>query len=113
MRYEIIIPGHGTLMHACAILLSKYTTYNGDDGSALIFVCWIYGTDIALAVHKQRVRFHMCVCVCVIAFEGVINWLISPKSFIFMRYFAVQNHYNGNDGSAFAESMEQRVSYWT
>ena len=77
MQYdEIVIPGNVTLMHICAILLSKYTTYNDNDGSALIFICWMYGTGVALAVRKQRVRFYIFVCV--ITFEGVINWVISP-----------------------------------
>ena len=82
----------------------------GDDGFALIFVCWIYGTDIVLTVHKQAVRLYSFGCVH--AFESVINWVMSLQSFSLIRYFTVQIHYNGNDGSTFAESMEQRVSRW-
>ena len=36
--------------------------YNGDDGSALIFVGWMYGTGVALVVHEQRVRLYCFVC---------------------------------------------------
>ena len=76
----------------------------GDDGFALIFV------GFALAVHKQAVRLYSFGCVH--AFESVINWVISLQSFSLIRYFAVQIHYNGNNGSTFAESMERRVSCW-
>ena len=63
-----------------------------------------------MAANEQAVRLYCFVCV--IAFEGVINWVMSPQPFTLMRYFAVKIHYNGNDGSAFAESMKQRVSCW-
>ena len=36
--------------------------YNGNDGSALIFVCWMYGTGAVLALNQQRVRLYCCVC---------------------------------------------------
>ena len=56
--------------------------YNGDDGSALIFVCWMYGTGVALAVHEQRVRLYCFVCV--IAFEGVINWCLTQYEVVIL-----------------------------
>ena len=43
--------------------------YNGDDGSTLIFVCWMYGTGVALAVHEQRVRLHCFVRVRLLELE--------------------------------------------
>ena len=37
----------------------------GNDGSALIFVCWTYGTTgVVLALNQQLVRLYCCVCVC-------------------------------------------------
>ena len=55
-QYEVVI------LPTCVILLSKCTIYNGDDDSALIFVCLMYGTVIGLALNQQRVRFYCCVC---------------------------------------------------
>ena len=42
----------------------------GNDGSALIFVCWTYGTTgVVLALNQQLVRLYCCVCV--LEFEGL------------------------------------------
>ena len=44
-QYEVVI------LPKCGILLSKCTTMYGDDDSALIFVCLMYGTVIGLAIN--------------------------------------------------------------
>ena len=37
--------------------------YIGDNGSALIFVCLMYGTVIGSTLNQQHVRLYFCVCV--------------------------------------------------
>ena len=45
------------------VTLIIYTHYNGNDGSALIFVCWMYGTTgVVLALNQQYVSLYCCVC---------------------------------------------------
>ena len=52
MQYEIVIsPSRAVQIH--------YN--NDDDGFALIFVRWMYGTGIVLALDEQNVRLHCCV----------------------------------------------------
>ena len=44
------------------VTLIIYTHYNGNDGSALIFLCWMYGTTVVvLALKQQLVRLYCCV----------------------------------------------------
>ena len=65
MQYEIVMyPGY-----SCMCRFAVQMHYNGDDDSALIFVCWMYGTGVALAVHKQRVRLHCFVRVRLLELE--------------------------------------------
>ena len=41
--------------------LNIYTHYNGHDGSALIFICWMYGTtNVVLTLNQQFVRLYCC-----------------------------------------------------
>ena len=46
MQYEVVIS------LSCAVQIR----YNGNGGSALIFVCWMYGTCVVLSLDEQRVR---------------------------------------------------------
>ena len=55
------------------------THYNDDDDSALlIFFRWMYETGFVLALNKQLVRLHCCVCVH--KFEGFIGVWCSMRS---------------------------------
>ena len=50
---------HVVVMHVTLII---YTHYNGNGGSALIFVCSMYGTTgVVLALNQQLVRLYCCV----------------------------------------------------
>ena len=51
----------------------------------------MYGTGVALAVHKQRVRLYCFVCA-LLAFDAVLR----DHNFSLICHFAVNN---GNDGS--------------
>ena len=42
----------------------------------------MYGTGVALAVHEQRVSFYIFVCV--IAFEGVLNWCLTQYEVVIL-----------------------------
>ena len=40
----------------------EYTTMAMHDNYALIFVCWMYGTGVVLALDEQAVRLYCCMC---------------------------------------------------
>ena len=42
----------------------------------------MYGTGVALAVHEQAVRLYCFVCV--IAFEGVIDWYLTQYEVVIL-----------------------------
>ena len=46
----------------CNATLIIYTYYYGNDGSVLIFVCWMHGPDVVLVLNQQLVRLYCCVC---------------------------------------------------
>ena len=58
--------------------------YNNNYGSPLLFVVRMYGTGIALALNKQAVRFYCFVCVCAIAFDGVVNWCLTQYEVVIL-----------------------------
>ena len=79
----------GVIGDRCSIwgrnLTLVYTMYNGDDGSALIFVRWMYEMGVVLcwrALDEQAVRLYCCVLAsnwrchwCSIQYEVVISSL--------------------------------------
>ena len=71
--------------------------YNGDDDSALIFVCLMYGTVIGLALNQQRVRFYCCVCALI--WRCYSHWM-QYGVVISLSSCVDQIHYNGDGDSA-------------
>ena len=62
-----------------ALFYCSNTRYNNDDDSTLlIFFRWMYETGFVLALNKQLVRLHCCVCVH--KFEGFIGVRCSMRS---------------------------------
>ena len=51
--------------------------YDGDVGSALIFVCLMYGTGVVSALNEQRV---CCIAVCVLTLGCVTSDRCSMRS---------------------------------
>ena len=98
MQYEVVMHPKWSHPHACAILLH----YNGDDGSALIFVGWMYGTGVALVVHEQRVRLYCFVCA--LELEWRVYWrsmqydevILATSYAISLSTYTIYN--NGDDG---------------
>ena len=71
------------------LLCAVQIHYNhGNGGSALIFVCCIYGMGVVLALNEQRVRLH-CSNLNVLL---VFNY----KAIVSLSSYAVQIHYNGD-----------------
>ena len=64
LEFEGVI-GWRSMQYPCGrnATLIIYTHYNGNDGSALIFVCSMYGTTgVVLTLNQQLVRLYCCVC---------------------------------------------------
>ena len=93
-------------------MLSQYTTHNGNDDAALIFVRSMNvcnGMGVVLDHDEQCVRF--CFAACAFEFEDVINWYLAQYEFV-MRYFSIQTHYIQWLVCSLVECME-RVSCWS
>ena len=98
-----------TFMHWCSMIITLLScdvqkiNFNGnDDGSALIFGYWMYGTDAVLAPDKQAVRFYLYFCVCarILRCYWLVFDALRGRDFIFMCYFVVQIYYNGDTDPA-------------
>ena len=57
LYYQWFMQCEVAISPACALLLS-----DGNDGFVLIFVCWMYETNVVLALNQQLVRLHCCMC---------------------------------------------------
>ena len=69
------------------------TYCNGDDGSALIFVFWMYGT---VSCCRWTNRRYVCIAACVLEFDICYSYSIRYVVVLISPLHAVQIHYNGN-----------------